>query len=340
MGTSNFTSLLASDIGFMSVEPETTYGTDPATDPIYLNITEQPDVTELREQIERARVKPSVGGDPNAIHEMAVEGSFQTTIAPVPFSDGATPAVAPILKAGGFTESTSGSTSSTDVTATYTLRPRDFGSVTLKFYIPDKNSTSDYTRIIVTGARCNPTLTYNATEELLLDVDFKGLYDEWSSITDYSSDEPPQLHQGETAFTTPDQSFSFGSTNTDISNFELDVAMTFQDLESAVASEMVQEVALQKDGKHSGSFDPFATSVGQTDDAKDLARKANQVSMSLNVTDNSGDKEFNVTAPSAEITEAPMSESNGHYRYDVSYQLNETGVGADDDLTLEFKSTA
>jgi hypothetical protein len=335
---SAFTKLLAADIGFMTAEAETTYGTDPNDSPVFLIIREQPDVSELINQIERTRLKSSVGGDPNAVHKVAIEGSFQTVLGELTFSDSATPATAPIWKSSGFKETTSGSTSSPPVTAKYELKPRDFGSVTYKFYIPDKNSTTDYTQIIVSGARSIPTLTYGMGDEVLLDVEFKGLYGQWSTIQDFSGDEPGQLHKTNSIYTTPNQSFSFGSVNTDISNFELSTAFSFQDLNSATASEMLKEAALQKDGKHSGSIDPYATSVGSGGDPKDLMRKEQQAPMNLTIENPGATRRTTFTAPRAEVTEAPMEESNGHFRYGVSYQLNETGVGKDDDFTLTWEA--
>lgn len=330
--------LLITDIGFMTAEVESTYGTDPASSPKNLILREAPDVTEMREQIQRQRQKPSTGGDENAVHPVKVEFSFQTVLAPLPASTGAVPTTRPIWIASGHSETLKDNSGSAPFEAIYSPLPRNFGSATFKFWIPTEKSTTDYTKIVVTGARCIPTVTYGSGSEILVDVEAQGLYSEWTTIQDYSADEPSQLAQGLTPFTTPNQSFSFGpAANTDISNLEFSPSRGFNDINSATAEEKMKEVLLRPgDDKHSGSIDPLVTTVGQTDDPLDLARKAGTVSMALDVTNPGGSKEWHLTAPKAEVTEAPMESGNKHYRYGTSYVLNETAVGADDDYELRW----
>lgn len=330
--------LLIPDIGFMTAEVESTYGTDPATSPKHLILRDPPDADAMREQIERSRVKPSAGGDENDVHKIKAEFSFQTTIAPLPANDGAVPSTRPIWIASGHEETLTSNSSSAPFEAAYKPLPRNYGSATFKFYIPTEKSETDYTKLVITGARCIPTLDYSSGSELLLDVEGEGLYAEWTQIQDFSTEEPTTLAQGQTPFTTPNQSFQFGgAVNSDVSGLDFSPSRSFNDVGSATAEEMAKEILLRPgDGKHSGSFDPLATTVGQTDDPRDLARRAGTVDMALDVTNPGGSREFHLFAPKAEVTEAPMESGDGHFRYGTTYQLNETNVGADDDYEIRW----
>jgi len=329
-------SLLENLIGFCTVELESTYGTDPASSPVGLNLREWPDVTVDRQQIERTRVKPTVGGEPHVNVGNKNTFSFQTTLAPIKFADGQTPATSPILKSAGMGEESTGSTSSNDVVAKYTPQARAHDSFTLKLYIADKDSPTDYSKVTITGCRCNLTLTYGIADEILIDVEGEGLYAEWTSLQDLTGEEPSTFHEGVTPFTSPNQSFSYGSVGT-ITNWEFATGHTINNVQQATAAETVKEVFLTKDSRHSGSFDPLATSVGASDDPKDIVRNDKELSMSLGVTTPNGNGTFDFSAPKAQLTEAPMESGDGHMRFGSSYMLNEDA--GDDDFELKWKTT-
>jgi len=329
-------SLLINDVGFCQAEVENTYGTDPDNDPKTLVLREAPDVSELREQIERNRMKPSTGGDEHAVQDQAVEASFQTVVSKLPASDGAVPTLRPVLMASGHDETLTANSGSPPFEAIYSPIPRNYDSATFTFYIADKNSTNGYTKIVVSGARCIPTFQYSMGSEPVVEVEIKGLYATWEPITDLSSEEPSTLAQGMEAFTSPNQQFQFGAANTDVTNLEFSPSRGFNDVESATAESSLKEALLRPgDDRHSGSFDPLATSVGSTDDPLDVVRNAKTHTLALDITDGAG-AEFHINAPAAQLTEAAMSAGDKHYRYDSSYALNETSYAENDDYELRW----
>ena len=204
--------ILDPTIGFVTVEKENTYGTDPDTSPVALMLVEAPDVPDgLREQVMQNAVKHTTGGLPHAVVKNKCEFSMQVYVAPLPFEDGAVPAIAPILVGSGFQETSQGSTSSSDVEAVYDPDPLAQGSYTVKFYRKDKKSPTNYSKITITGCRSNVTFNLQGQNRVTVDVSGEGLYAEWTPLQDFASEEPAEYHGGETPFVANDWSIAMGS---------------------------------------------------------------------------------------------------------------------------------
>lgn len=332
--------LLRPDLGFATVEYETTYDTDPATDPLPIILTEQPDPpTPTRNTVERTRVKATGGRTAHTVVKSHVEFEFTTALAPMPFSDGATPQVAPILKGSGMSESTSGSTTSAPVKASYSPDRRALGSYTLKLYIPDKDSETDYSQIVLTGCRSNISIDGSPDSELTMSVSGQARYSEWTEIQDLSSEEPALSdYPSGTTFTFQDYSFSLGSVNTNIEGWSFDPSFEVQQVSHTSGTERVKEIHLDTAGKEpGGSVDPLATSVGASGDSLDKHRSASESAMDLNLAEGASDeKEWQFDAPAVQLTEVSFSEADAYYRYDDSFVCNETTTG-DDDFALIWK---
>lgn len=331
------------NIGFVTVEEESTYGTDPNSSPTALNIREQPSWTINREMINSTRVKDSVGGDPHTEVGVAVDFEFQTTVSHLPFTDSAVPALQPVMRAAGLDETQSGSTTNTPRTVEYSPSGRSHSSMTVKMYLADHESTTDYTLLTITGARCTLTFTYGVAQEILLDVSGRGLMDNWDSFDDLSADEPSSYHDGNTIFNSPNQSFSYGSVSGNIANWEFSTAYTLADVENATSSDTVDKVFLSKgtEERHEGSFDSLVESIGASNDSKDILRNSTETTMDLNINDGSGPSSgahWDFQASNAQLTEATMEEADRYMRFQNTFMCNESSPGNDDDFTITWET--
>lgn len=335
--------LLRQGLGFATVEEETTYDTDPNSSPVPILLAEEPEPPEPdRETNRKERVKPTGGRVGQRSVGMRVSGSFTTYLTPIPFSDSATAHISPILKGSGFTESTSGSTASPPVTATYTPNRNEPSSYTLKLYVRDKENDGQYTQMIITGVRSNVSLDWSRGDECTLSVDYTGTYSEWSQISDFSSEEPALSdYPSDEPFQFQDLAkFSHGSVDTSISSFAFDPANEVQNLTAANPEDGDIEEWLDTAQKEAGGgYDPYAATVGATDDAHDMRRSDTKNDLILEIAEGSSDeKHLYIDCDDAQITEATFSGSNRVYRKDVSFICNEDATaGGDDDYELRWE---
>lgn len=334
--------LLRQGLGFATVEEETTYDVDPSSSPTPILLASQPDLPEPdREQNRKTRVKATGGRVGHRSTGMRVSGSFETLISPIPFADDATPQIAPILKGSGFTEKLAGSTASAPIKATYTPNRNEPSSYTLKLYQRDKESDGFYTRMTLTGVRSNLSFDWSRGDECVVTVDYTGTYSEWSAIQDLSADEPTLTdYPADEPFQFQDlNQFYHGAVDTDISTFAFDPANEPQNLNSANAEDGDIEEWLdtaQKDA--GGGYDPYATSVGATDDAHDMRRSDTKKDLLMELAEGSNtEKHFFVECDDAQVTDAPFTGANRVYRKDVSYICNESAFAGDDEYELRWE---
>lgn len=316
--------LMVPQLGFVKAERESTYGTDPDTDPVGLVLTEEPDLPIPSSQnVQKPRVRPDGGREPHGVIDEMVEFSFQTVIANLPYNDNSPhAAIAPILIASGFSESLSGSTASPPVTATYTPTRTGIGSATFKFYVKDKDNGTDYVKLVLKGCRCTFDIDYAIGQEVLVNVEGMAKFAKWNDFADVSSEQPSSFHQDEPTFQTQDCSFTRNSNSRTITNWSLDIANDLQPIEDITATSTLKEVRCNNVAQGmGGSYDPLVESVNASNDQMDERRTGNEASMNLDI--NRSNQKWHVTASNTQLDEDPSLDADGaHYRYGSSFVVN------------------
>lgn len=324
-------------IGWLEIGSESTYGTE-ATELTPVLLDSQPDFGEELSKIIQDVWKPSGAKLPHEMIDDHVSLSFTVQLSPLDFSDGATPDVAPILKAAGFEETTGGTTTSGPVTATYSRSRPQTSSMTVKWYMydPDNDTWLAHT---ITGVRCAIAFTCELESYAMLEVsDAQGLYSEIQAPSTTPS--PPAASDyvsGE--LLVQDTTTSFGSVGSDVSAFSIDMGVGLHQRRDQTGTKIVEEIYATHDDPAAGSFDPRVkeasfNSGGVWPDARDSETRSYSYEI-----DRSGDV-LRFSGDQAQLDPPSVSAADEYLRHDLTFEAAESYPGANDDVQIEWEAAS
>lgn len=327
---------LTSRFGHVEVAAESDYGDGEASSPDdALFLVEYPDVSEEQETVEREAYKSSRGGEEHANLDSHVAYSFSVRVGELPMEDGAAPSVGVLLVGGGCKESLSGAEADDDLEAKYEPQTTGHGSLELHHYLMDRDD-GDTGELDAKGCRHNWTLTAEAGNDLILEVEGEGLYAERESFS--SSSLADSIGAGEGAFKVVNITATINSTTYHLTEFSLSPNLSVERDDSLASSALGQEVYLDASERAGGSINPKAdASDYDADDFKDDLRAAETFAIEVEVEGENSKLTINV--PAAQAVEHTEEADGTTIRHGIDYACTETGYGDDDDFTLTWAQT-
>jgi hypothetical protein len=316
---------------------ETTYGTDPTpTEAIVLRpgISSDP----VREAVERARSKATYSGEPHGVIDSHIEYSFTAALGGIEDTDGGVIALDPLMRAGGLTATTSGTSAGDDLQVEYTPSSTGHESATIYRYLTDRD-TGNVTLLKMLGCRHSISITLGLNSEIQVAFEGRALYAEWEDLASVSG---PSNYGISDSLLCSGLSLSFDSASYSASDFEFSTGFEVAQVDEITGSSNVEEVILNRPdegGRPSGSFNPvMKASAFGADAFLDDTREGTEGSLSLTLDD--GTYSFKITADNAQLGQQPGFESAGGYsRFSTDFFCNEGTSGGDDDFTIHVGQT-
>jgi hypothetical protein len=333
---------ISSRYGWVKAAEESSYdgGAASASDDALL-LQGEPSINEVIENVMADDiVKPTQGGFDHVRIGSHVDFSFSCRVGGMDISNDAAPAIAPILLAAGFAETTSGSSGTTDLLYQYDPLTSGHSSSEFIFAIRDRD-TGDIGLHTVTGCRVNFTLNFSVNNDLIIEVNGRGTYSERQPFTSVTNPTTIGLDVGRFKVSAITLTTDNPSTDTTRHCTELTYTPGWEvGQDNSLSSDhSAQEIILNRTGRHNGSFNPRQKAADyDSDDFMDDLRAGTR--FAIDVVVSAAQEDFTLTLPAAQCESREDSADGQTWRHQIGYQLSESTTNADDDAQIKWEQTS
>lgn len=324
-----------------SIQSESAYGTDAfsSSDPTdYFTVFGQPSLLEEYTEVADELVRANSSRDSGLRYKNMTSVSFEAPMLAKSNSAGTAPDfISDILKASGLEETVN---AGTDVTYT----PKTAGgmgatpSMTAFFAIRD-DETGDYYKRVTKGIHGNTTITLNQGEEARVSFEGMGLFSTMGT-TAVSATEPSSYNKGQDRFRVQDLTFTYNSTEYDVTSLELNLNQSAQADQVLNASEETDEIYLAT------SHDAPVLSVGfkgRSSEVADILSKVQPnadgtlILNDVTITATMGTDTIEMNIPNAKLPMYTETVNNSRYQFDMDLlATSPLSNPGDDELSIKF----